>query len=100
MDILQIRGRSLTQAEARYAEKWLELGFDDAAITMAYERTCLNTGGMNWNYMNKILTRWQEAGLRTGKQVTEGDRRTVPTGASGELGQAEMDALRRVMQEG
>ena len=100
MDILQIRGRSLTQAEARYAEKWLEMGFDDAAITMAYERTCLNTGGMNWNYMNKILTRWNEAGLRTGKQVTEGDRKAVPTGASGELGQAELEAIRRVLQEG
>ena len=100
MGILQIRGRSLTQAEARYAEKWLEMGFDDAAITMAYERTCLNTGGMNWNYMNKILTRWNEAGLRTGKQVTEGDRKAVPTGASGELGQAELEAIRRVLQEG
>ena len=99
MGILQIRGRNLTQAEARYAEKWLEMGFDDAAITMAYERTCVNTGGMSWHYMDKILARWNEAGFRTGKQVTEGDRKTVPTGGSGQLGQAEMDALRRVLRE-
>lgn len=100
MSILQIRGRSLTQAEARYAEKWLEMGFDDAAITMAYERTCLNTGGMNWHYMNKILTRWNDAGFKTGQQVTDGDRKDIPKGASGQLGQAELEAIRRVLQEG
>ena len=48
MAILQIRGRSLTPAEERYATTWLEMGFDDQAIAMAYERTCLNTGGLSW----------------------------------------------------
>ncbi len=100
MGLLQIRGRSLTQAEERYAQKWLDAGFDDAAITMAYERTCLNTGGMNWHYMNKILTRWQDAGMFTGEQVTQKDTRSVPKGASGQLGQAELEALQRVLQEG
>ena len=100
MNILQIRGRNLTQSESRIAESWLEMAFDDAAITMAYERTCLNTGGMNWNYMNKILLRWHEAGLHTGEQITSHDTKAVPKGASGQLGQAELEAIRRVMQGG
>ena len=100
MNILQIRGRNLTQSEEKYAVKWLEMGFDDAAITMAYERTCLNTGGMSWPYMNKILTRWHDSGWKTGEQVANQDHKSVPKGASGQLGQAELEAIRRVMQGG
>ena len=100
MAILQIRGRSLTPAEERYATGWLELGFDDEVIAMAYERTCLNTGGLSWAYMNKILQRWHEAGLHTAEAIQSGDRKPTPKGASGELGQAEMEAIQRVLREG
>ena len=98
---LQIRGRNLTAGEERYASTWLEMGFDEEALAMAYEKTCLNTGGLNWAYMNQILQRWHEAGLHTAAQVRQGDRRkAVPKGASGELGQAELDAIARIIQEG
>ncbi len=98
--LLQIRGRSLTQAEERYAHAWLEMGFDDDAILLAYERTCLNTGSLNWPYMNKILSRWQDAGWKTAGEVQNGDRKPAPKGASGELGQAELEAIQKVLQEG
>ena len=100
MEKMQIRGRNLTAGEERYAQQWLDWGFDEEAIAMAYERTCLNTGGLSWAYMNKILTRWQEAGLLTGERILAGDRRPVPTGASGQLGAAELEAIQRVLQEG
>ena len=100
MSLLQIRGRSLTAAEERYAQGWLDAGFDEEAISMAYEKTCLNTGGLNWAYMNKILQRWQAAGLLTGEGVRAGDRKTVPAGASGQLGQAELEAIQKVLREG
>lgn len=73
MDILQIRGRFLTQAEERYAQSWLDMGFEDGAIAMAYDRTCLNTGGLNWSYMNKILQRWHKAGLHTVQEIGTSD---------------------------
>ena len=66
---------------------------------MAYERTCLNVGGLNWAYMNKILTRWHESGWHTGAQVRAGDKKPVPKGASGQLGQAELDAIKNILQE-
>ena len=98
---LQLHGRQLTAAEGRYAQSWLEMGFQLDAIALAYERTCLNVGGLNWAYMNKILTRWHEAGLHTAQAVKTGDRKPqVPKGASGELGQAELEAIARIMQEG
>ena len=100
MEILQIRGRPLTAGEERYAHGWLDMGFDWEAISMAYERTCLNTGGLSWAYMNKILTRWQEAGLLTGEQIRTGDRNPLPKGASGKLGQAELEAIQKVLQGG
>ena len=100
MQILQIYGRNLTAGEERYAQQWLDMGFDDDAIREAYERTCLNTGGLSWAYMNKILLRWQEAGLLTAQQIKSGDRAPVPKGASGQLGQAELEAIQKVLREG
>ncbi len=99
MQLLQIRGRSLTPAEERYAQGWLDMGFEEAAISMAYERTCLNTGGLNWAYMHKILQRWHEAGLHTADAIQNGDRKQVPKGASGELGAAELEAIQKMFQE-
>lgn len=100
MDILQIHGRSLTAAEERYALGWLDLGMEEELISMAYERTCLNTGGLNWPYMNKILQRWQEQGFRTAEDVRSGDHKPVPKGASGQLGEAELRNIQRALQEG
>ena len=100
MGLLQIRGRNLTPAEERYAQNWLDMGFADDAISMAYERTCLNTGALNWAYMNKILQRWHEQGFHTAGDVQAGDRKPVPMGASGQLGEAELRNIQRAMQEG
>ena len=98
--LLQIRGRSLTAAEEKYARAWLEMGFEDDAIQLAYEKTCLNTGGLNWAYMNKILTRWKEAGYITAEDIRSGDKKPIPKGASGSLGAAELEAIQKVLQEG
>ena len=100
MKTLQIRGRALTPGEEKYARGWLEAGFSMDVIAMAYERTCLNTGGMNWAYMNKILSSWQADGLTTVEKVKNGDKKkNVPKGASGKLGAAELENIRRLMQE-
>ena len=97
MELLQIRGRALTPGEERYATSWLDMGFEEEALTLAYEKTCLNTGGLSWAYMNKILTRWHEAGLHTAEAVRSGDKGAMPKGASGALGDAEMEAIAKVL---
>ena len=99
---LQIRGRNLTAAEERYARNWLEMGFEDEVITMAYERTCLNTGSLKWPYMDRILQRWHEAGLHTADAVKNGDRKP---GSAAPQGQRQLDAdeqaaIARILREG
>lgn len=100
MDILQIRGRSLTQAEERYARSWLDMGFSNEVIAMAYEKTCVNTGGLSWPYMNKILTSWQEAGFRTAEQIRGGDRKSGDRPSKRTLDPDEQAAIARMMREG
>ena len=97
MDLLQIRGRSLTAAEEKYALGWLEMGVSNEVIAMAYERTCINTGTLRWPYMNKILTSWHEAGYKTAEQVKNGDRKE--NAAQRQLDSDEQAAIARMMQE-
>ena len=100
MNILQIRGRSLTAAEERYAQSWLDMGVEEELISMAYERTCLNTGGLNWAYMNKILQRWQQQGFRTVEDVRSGDRKPGARTGERQLDAEEQAAIQRMMEEG
>ena len=101
MQLLQIRGRALTPAEEKYAQSWLDMGFDMEAIAMAYERTCLNTGSLSWPYMNKILTRWHEAGLHTAEKIRSSDRKPGTAPKSGErvMDADEEAAIKRMLQE-
>ena len=100
MNVLQIRGRNLTPAEERYAQSWLDMGFDNEAIAMAYERTCLNTGGLNWAYMNKILPRGHGQGLHTAQAVQAGDKKAEPRAERRPLDADEAAAIRKMFQEG
>lgn len=99
MDTLQIRGRNLTPAEERFANAWLGMGFSKEVIAIAYERTCLNTGGLNWNYMNKILTRWAEAGFKTAEDIRNGDRKNTDKAAPRQLDDDDRAAIARILQE-
>ena len=98
MKVLQIRGRSLTPGEEKYANSWLEAGFDMDAIAMAYERTCLNTGGLNWAYMNKILQRWHSQGLHTAEAIRSGDQKSTGSNGQRQLDADEVAAIRRMME--
>ena len=97
--ILQIYGRNLTAAEERYANSWVDIGMEEEALAMAYERTCLNTGGLNWAYMNKILQRWHSQGLHTAEEIHTGDQKpgTVANGQR-QLDADEVAAIRRMME--
>ena len=71
--LLQIEQRRLTQAEEQYLSGWISMGFSDEVILMAFERTCLQTGGLKWNYMNSILKAWHEKNLHTPQEIAQGD---------------------------
>lgn len=77
-NILQAVGvterRPAVGRERSFISAWVDLGVSDELIRMAYERTIFQKGSMNWNYVNKILTSWHAAGLRTPAQVETGDK--------------------------
>ena len=98
MQQLQIRGRNLTPAEERYAQGWLDMGFDEESVAMAYEKTCLNTGGLNWAYMNKILQRWHQQDLHTAEAVRSGDNKSQNGAVQRQLDDDEKIAIRRMME--
>jgi DnaD/phage-associated family protein len=66
---LQIFDRRLTQSEERYITKWVEMGFSEPEISLAYERTVLSCGSLKWPYMNSILESWQRQNLYTVEQI-------------------------------
>jgi DnaD/phage-associated family protein len=69
LPLVGILGRTAVEAERRYLEAWGEMGFEDEAIRMAYEKTVLKKQSMNWPYMNSILKSWNQKGLHTKAEI-------------------------------
>ncbi|MCI9156333.1 MAG: DnaD domain protein [Lawsonibacter sp.] len=109
--LLDIPLRPLVEREKTYIAAWDDMGFDDEAIRMAYERTVLKKQSMDWGYMNGILRRWHEKGLHTAAAVQTGDRdprpvraggaqRTAPPSADQERqAREDMERMRRLMEQ-
>lgn len=88
-DVLGIRGRELSKTEREYVERWLDLGFGPEAIAIACDRTLVNTGRLQWGYMDKIIRSWHEKNLHTPAEIEAGDsRRRVPAGGGQQPGTA------------
>ncbi len=85
---LGIQGRSLSSTERKYIEDWIALGFSANALELAYDRTVLKTGRLQWKYMDSIVRSWHGKGLHTPEEIAAGDtlpperRNTKPAGAS------------------
>lgn len=76
---LGIKGREPSATELKYLASWLEMGFGQEAVAIAYDRTLTNTGALKWPYMDRILTRWHENGLHSPRDIEEKDSRRSPT---------------------
>ena len=98
---LNIYGRELTATEQKYIQSWLELGFGEEAVAVAYDRTVTATGSLKWAYMNKILLSWHGKGLHTVKEIEEKDGRRSPQKPAGrtEVKPVDMDALRKIIDK-
>lgn len=84
--ILQLSGRAPTPTEKKYMESWLEMGFDTEAIAMAYDRTVVKTGSLQWKYMNSILKSWDSKALHSVDEIEAGDGRTTGQGSASSSG--------------
>ena len=73
LELLGIRGREPSPSEGKYLDAWLEMGFSDEAIALAFERTLTNTGALKWPYMNGILKKRHAAGLHSAEEVEQAE---------------------------
>lgn len=108
--LLDIPLRPLVERERAYVAAWDDMGFDDGAIRLAYEKTVLKKQSMDWSYMNGILRRWHEKGLHTAAAVQAGDRDPRPMRAGGQTappvpageerrGREDMERMRRMLEQ-
>lgn len=112
LPLVGIFGRTAVESERKYLQAWTDWGFTDEAISLAYERTVLRRGSMNWAYMNSILKNWHNAGLHTVEQIETGDRKPgsfrqppavnapspAPAVRSGGEAVDDMERMRRIME--
>ena len=102
--VLQLGDRKLTPGEEKLVLQWLDWGFGPAEIAKAYEKTCMNTGGLKWPYLNSILKSWHSQGLHTVAAIDAGDKAPAAAGqsrtqAAGEPTQWAKDAVARMLQK-
>ncbi len=107
--LLDIPNRPLVSREKSYIAAWDEMGFEDEAIRMAYEKTVMKKQSMDWTYMNGILRRWHEKGLHTAASILTGDRDPRPMRAAGTTttvspqedrsAREDMERMRRMLEQ-
>lgn len=73
LPLLDITGRPAVEREREYLNAWVDMGFPNDAIRLAYERTVMKKQALNWPYMNSILKSWHSKGLHTVADITARD---------------------------
>ena len=77
--VREVRRRLRLDPDARipsddaYIAAWLDWGFTPALIELAFDRTVLNCGRLNWKYCHGILESWRKNSLFTVADVLEKD---------------------------
>lgn len=76
MKAFGISGRSLSDAETAYVDKWVnEYGFGDGIIAEACRKTILRLGTVSFPYADSILARWSTSGVTSLSDIDALDRK-------------------------
>ncbi|MBQ6552858.1 MAG: DnaD domain protein [Clostridia bacterium] len=91
--IVGIEGRNLTTSEKTHLQRWInEWGMGWDLITVAFERTADNTGKASFAYMNGILKKWREQGIKKKKDLEKENTRPEKNGANRSFSKADVKA--------
>ena len=114
LPLMGIHGRTAVEGEQKYLRAWIDWGFPDEVVALAYERTVLRRGSMSWPYMNSILKNWHAAGLHTVEQIEMSDGRqgafrqpapnapapaVGPAGGADDRAKDDMERMRRILEK-
>ncbi len=101
--LMGIKDRHLSKSETEYLNSWLDMGFEEEAISIAYDRTLITIGKFNWKYMNSILTNWHNASIHSVDEINARDGRRVkaPAAPASQSGTPDfnMDELRNAINK-
>ncbi len=74
--IMGISDRSLSQSEEQYLTKWRnEKGMNEEMVVLAYEYCIMQTAKLSFPYMDKIIERWFNQGIKDIAAAEEDNRR-------------------------
>lgn len=77
-----------SKKQLEYSDLWVnEWKFSEQMLRMAYERCVDSKGNINLSYINGILKRWNEKGLKKPEDVIRADSATVKKGKTSEKSQ-------------
>lgn len=101
MRLLGLGERKASASEEKYLCAWIDMGFEDAVIELAYDKTMLKCKELKWPYMNKILSSWHAKGLRTLAAIETGDRPAAPRPQKEGMGprQEELEEMERLLRQ-
>jgi len=99
---LQIRDRELSKTEGRYVDNWIALGFGADVVAIAYDKTVVKTGKLQWPYLDAILNGWHNNGLHTLQEIMSSigqDMAKAPSKPHGQkFGIADQEELERMQR--
>ena len=91
--VFGVRGRQPSPSEKEYYKKWAEeFGYGSEIVTLAYDKATLAGSPNSLQYIDKLLSAWNEADCRTISQCEENSRAFREARASGKKEFAESKA--------
>ncbi|MBR5769293.1 MAG: DnaD domain protein [Clostridia bacterium] len=91
--VVGIEGRNLTTSEKEHLRRWInEWGFGWDLITAAFERTAEKTGKASFAYMNGILKKWRELGIKKKKDLDKEQAKPAKAAANRSFSEADVKA--------
>lgn len=87
--VLGIRERALSATERDVFAKWTQnFGYEEPVLSLAYDITVKNTGRAAVSYMDKLLCKWHDAGVRTEQDVLRYNEENAAARAAGKTEEA------------
>lgn len=90
---LHISGRALSATENKYLTAWADADYSEEVIMEAYDITVIQTGKLNWRYMDKVLKNWEDQGYKSKKDIEQG--KSKPEKTEFKMSKEQIEAFKR-----
>ena len=91
--MLHLTGRALSATENKYLSSWVDSDYSEELVMEAYDITVVQTGKLNWRYMDKVLKNWEADGHKSKKDI-ETAKKSEKSGEF-KMSKEQLDAYKR-----